>query len=153
MEVVVHSPTEVYQLSKENNLKTLPFCIPIFEDFIYFSPILIQMDMDEGLASNYFVAIENKLIRGILKLGFCEKNKDVRVVEYTDIHKRFQRQGIATKLYQALNDWAKGKPITIVGTSLSKDGKVAKLYNLRSKILVDVQNYDTYVDFEKSNKS
>ena len=131
-----------------SNLETWDDCgTLVFKGFHYFtyhsirySSLYSQKNQKEPI---YFIAyIGNKLV-GILKLGhYVRSNYDFWGVNYVDIHNEYRQQGIATFLYEKLNEWCKNQDIVIVGSMLSKEGEKAKVHDLRKRILTNVKTYD-----------
>lgn len=112
-----------YIESKELEIDNKNFNIPMYEGFCYFSPLDLE-DKDDTI----FIVHEcDDIITGILKLGLTtEKKKSVRYVSYVNVHKDYRKQGIATKLYKAIND-IDLETDTIINSFLTKLGKEAKL--------------------------
>lgn len=102
----------------------------------------------------YFFAYSGKTIVGVLKLGhYVRETYDYWAVNYVDVHTSHKRQGIATALYEQLNEWCKGKDIIIFGTHASGEGVAANIHGLRKRLVTNVPNYNSTREyFEATSK-
>ena len=141
----------IYDTVKD--LETFDDCgIIAFKDFHYFSYHTIRYSSlfsQEGQKEPiFFIAYEDEKIVGVLKLGhYVRDTYDFWSVNYIDVHRKHRQQGIATFLYEKLNEWSKGKEIVILGTNLSKDGEKAKIHDLRKRLLTNVPTFDTEEEY------
>ncbi len=144
----------IYDIARK--LDTIDDCgILVFKGFHYFSYHTIRHSSlyteEKQQKPIYFSAYQGKALVGVLKLGhYVRNNYDFWAVNYVDVHKDYRQKGIATFLYERLNEWGKNQNIAILGTMLSKDGEKAKIHDLRRRILKDVKTYDTEQEFHYS---
>lgn len=119
----------------------------IYEGFYYFAPESTYFNSfyanKNQQAPIYFVLYENEMIVGVLKLGhYVREDYSFRSINYIDVHEDYRNQGVAKRLYSALNEWGKDNKDYIVGSILSEMGKEANLYDVRKSILVNSNNFD-----------
>ena len=94
---------------------------------------------------------QQKLI-GVLKIVH---NGSFWTLSYIDVHFDYRRMGIATRLYESLNQFL-NEDDTLVSTSLSPQGKEAKLDVLRRSIVDkclmfdDLSSYSEYLSNQRS---
>lgn len=112
-----------YMEVKKLNIDTVNFSVPMYEGFVLFSPIDLK-DKDENI---FIIYEENDCVAGVLKLGITTEDKKlIRYVSFVDVHKDYRQKGIATKLYNKIND-LELETDTIINSTLTKLGKEAKL--------------------------
>jgi hypothetical protein len=91
----------------------------------------------------YFCALEDNKLVGIMRLI---QNADSKLyefyIDYIDINENHRLKGIATNIYELVNEWFQHKPQTVIlGTSLSVEGEQAKLHDLRKKIITNCKTF------------
>lgn len=141
------------EILNQNQINQLKNIQGIYNSFHYFSDcttrdnsIHLKKDQSNPL---YFMAIKNNELVGVLKLSneisevFPNSYVKYEMIAYIDVREDCKRQGIATELYKAVNEWAKNSDKIIVGTSMSSEGQNANLHQLRKSLLKDCNNFET----------
>lgn len=124
-----------------------------FVGFKYFS----YMDFNKNLAKDtrFIVAYshekigerQRKRIVGILRVGTYGEGRSLHTaVFYIDVHWDYRRMGIATKMYQQLNDWLSPNDV-LVGSIPSLEGKEANIQQVRQRNVTKCMNFNTDQDF------
>lgn len=131
--------------------------IPVFDGFYYFAPVDFN-DAPHNNGTRFITAIchHTKQVIGVMKTKRYSQDNHQFVPEdekdtipnyvailYVDIHRSWQRKGVAKALYQELNDQMK-KPDVVLGTPLSKDGRLAKLNEVRQRLITNVNSFDSF---------
>lgn len=127
------------QTEMEKRVDGLKVCVTdtnntYYEGFHYFDYWNWQED------DLFFVAHHNEKIVGVCLLQKSPYYEKVWWISYVDIHEDYKRQGICTGLYHLINNWVQ-KDTILYGSSLSREGKSAKLYELRANIINNCINF------------
>lgn len=144
-----------YTINNKIDEKTMN--IPVFDGFYYFAPFDFEKHAFTR-GSRFIVAIDTKTnqIIGVMKIkrynlvdhSFVPESKKDEIphyiaILYVDVHRSWKQRGIATALYKELNKQIT-KPNVICGTALSKEGKLAKLDQLRKRIITNAESFDSF---------
>lgn len=156
----VKNSDEMLKELKENEFTSIPLYRTIYNQvryygFKYFNPTDLNRFYDQNYTFICAYSKERTLnstrkrLVGVILIGEYGKGEDFhKGLCFTDVHWDYRRIGIATKMYQTLNEWLDEGDV-LVSSSLSKEGRVAQLDKVRNKYVTKCMVFND--SYEHSN--
>lgn len=123
-----------------------------FLGFTYFDCDEIRERYHRNACPEVFITAyangEKDTLVGVLKIV---KEESFWSLAYIDVHFNYRRMGIATKLYQALNDFLTETDV-LVSSRPSPMGKKANVRDLRKSLVTKCEMYEDRAYFESKRK-